>query len=94
MSAVPLLEFLSSDIPDGSDTVWGWLARHEPEALYFMESPGLDALEFEEEAKALAAAEGIYPMTCPSPEAVRATGGPARAFVFPNLLLRAVFARR
>lgn len=86
--------YASPDIPQGHDTVWGWLAKNEPEALYFMEQPGLDALEFEEEAQHIAVAEDIIPMALPSPPAVVESGGLDRVLAFPNVVLRAVFARR
>lgn len=87
-------DFLSEDVPDGYETVWGWLARHEPDALCSMPDPGADALCFQEEAEELAGLENVLTARIPAPRVIVETGGPDTVTAFPRLLLRAVFGWR
>jgi hypothetical protein len=86
--------FESEGLPNGWNTVWGYLAKREPETLYFMDQPGADAVEFQDIGMVVCLDGGIEPMTVRSPAAVIDSGGPATIQAFPTLVLRVVFPSR
>lgn len=85
-------DYANSDAPEGYQTAWGWLAKNEPEAFEFLQSPGADLKPYEDRASAVAREEHIDSLDLLAPPAVCVTGGPHIVKAFPNILYRYIFA--
>lgn len=82
--------FLSDDVPGGFDTVWGFLARHEPATLTIMEDPVRGLLPDQELGLTLAGQEAAAVCYVPAPPRLREIGV-ERVIAFPDAVLRDLF---
>jgi len=92
-SQFDMSDYVSKGVPQGHNTVWGFLAQTEPASLYLMSAPGSDVAPVETRIVGMAKELGIEMGAAIAPSLVQETGGPKMCATFPSLLLRLVLGR-
>jgi hypothetical protein len=67
-------DFISTDLPPGHDTLWGWVAKWSPEELNPLIDPVLNFARETSDLQERSVAEGYSVVDVDAPRALRALG--------------------